>query len=86
MLHYTYITWLVCYSSVVGYGYVFLELRPLTDDSGQNDGGYGKTEVRTKRAICPAAPFLTGMSHIDIPGSETVTAGWEDSYKWPEVW
>jgi hypothetical protein len=32
MLRYTYITWLVCFSSVVGYDYVSLELRPLTDD------------------------------------------------------
>ena len=69
-----------------GDGYVSLEVQPLTDDRWQNDDGYGKTEVRTKTAICPGAPFLTGMSHINIPGSGTVTTGWEDSYKWPEVW
>jgi hypothetical protein len=35
MLRYTYITWQVCYPSVVGYNYVSLKLRPLTDDRWQ---------------------------------------------------
>ena len=51
----------------------------------QNDGWYGKTEVRTYLTIRPGAPFLTVMSHIDSAGSKTMTAGWEESYNWPEV-
>jgi hypothetical protein len=81
-LCYMCITWLVCYSSVVGYGCL---------SGAAVSNGWQLTEWRRIRKnrntfFCPGALFLTVMSHIDNRGSGTVTAGWEESHNWSKVW